>query len=106
MPAVASLEAPKLESYCHDRFLLVRMRAKKKGTPTRAVITPIGKMMPGMMDLLTTEVDRQHQRPGDRRGRQKETLIFADQHSGDVRPDQTDEADGADESHRNGGEQR
>ena len=66
---------------------------------------PIGKMTPGMIDLLTTEVTDSISAPGERRGRQEEALILADQHAGDVRADQADEADRADEGHRNGGQQ-
>ena len=39
------------------------MREKKKGTPTRAVITPIGMMAPGISIFDTTEVTESKSAP-------------------------------------------
>lgn len=61
---------------------------KKKGTPTRAVITPIGRMAPGINILLTTDVADKCD--ADHDARQKEPLVLPYHHARDMRPDQPD----------------
>ena len=55
MLAIAGANAVQCQVH-HDRLRLVKISEKKNGTPTSAVITPIGRMAPGMIILLTTEV--------------------------------------------------
>src|SRR5690606_38741574 len=54
-PAVIGPDILERDGY-HDRLTLERMSEKKKGTPTSAVMMPMGKTTPGRMDLETTEV--------------------------------------------------
>jgi hypothetical protein len=54
--AVADADLVELQGRYHARLRLDMMRLKRNGTPTRAVMMPMGKMVPGTMDLLITEV--------------------------------------------------
>ena len=62
LSAVIGADRLKLQGY-HERLLLEMMSEKKKGTPTRAVMIPIGKTTPGTIDFETIEVTESSNAP-------------------------------------------
>ena len=55
MPTIARNEVFKLQRH-HALRPLVRIRAAKKGTPTNAVIMPMGRTAPGSKAFESTDV--------------------------------------------------
>src|SRR5690606_384248 len=61
-PAMIGTDPVEAERH-HERLTFERMSEKKNGTPTRAVMMPIGKTTPGRIDLLTIEVSDRSSAP-------------------------------------------